>query len=127
MTKEKEHDKQVIEKKTFRPPMMSVQKHLPTLTLDARKYEHFLEHSDMTEEQKQEYLQMLWSVICEFVSLGFGVHPLQQVESDCGQSSENSAQSTFIALDMLNFEHNQTCEKFKDVAESETQPQGEGV
>lgn len=99
----------------------------PVIMVDYEKYEQYLETADLTEQQKQEYLQMLWSVICEFVSLGFGVHPLQQVESDCGQSSENGAQSTFITLDMLNYEHNQTREKFKDVADSKTQPQDGGV
>ena len=38
----------------------------------------------MTDAQKEEFLQALWSIIVNFVELGFGVHPLQEV---CGQNS----------------------------------------
>lgn len=54
----------------------------PTLTVDVEKYQAYLDGSDMTEAQKEEFLQALWSIIVSFVELGFGVHPLQEV---CGK------------------------------------------
>ena len=56
------------------------------ITVDYEKYARFLENSNLSEMQKQELLQALWNIIASFVSLGFGVHPLQQMESrPCGQ------------------------------------------
>lgn len=48
------------------------------LTLDVSLYEKHLADSDMTQEQKQEFLEALWTIIVGFVDLGFGIHPLQQ-------------------------------------------------
>jgi len=60
--------------------------HFKTLTIDYELYERYLEDSDLNEAQKRQFLDALWSIIVSFVDLGFGVHPLQQVNSDrCGQ------------------------------------------
>ena len=56
--------------------------HTPTLLVDYAKYEKMLEESDLSENQKQEFLETLWSVVVSFVDLGFGVHPLQQCQED---------------------------------------------
>ena len=60
----------------------------PVITVDYEKYAHFLEHADLNEDQKREFVQTLWNIIVEFVSLGFGVHPLQQAHEACGQIDE---------------------------------------
>ena len=58
----------------------------PVLTIDYALYEQYLEGADLSDAQKQEFLDALWSIIVGFVDLGFGVHPLQQIPSDaCGQ------------------------------------------
>lgn len=63
----------------------------PALTIDYALYEKHLDESDLTDEQKQEFLDTLWSVIVGFVDLGFGVHPLQQgAPSVCGQEIDLS-------------------------------------
>lgn len=41
------------------------------------QYRHFLDDMDMTEERKTEYLEYLWNVVCNFVDLGYGTHPVQ--------------------------------------------------
>lgn len=41
-----------------------------------------LDDSDLTEEQKRRVLEDLWSIIVNFVELGFQVHPVQEV---CGK------------------------------------------
>lgn len=50
----------------------------PVITLDVSLYETYLEDSGMTDDQKRQFLEALWSIIVGFVDLGFGVHPVQQ-------------------------------------------------
>jgi hypothetical protein len=64
----------------------------PTLTLDVELYQHYLDNSDLTEEQKNELLNTLWNIICGFVQMGFGVHPVQQA------LAENSGKDAITAL-----------------------------
>ena len=72
-----------------------------TLTVDVARYEAFLADTDMTDAQKEEFLQALWSIIVSFVELGFGVHPLQEV---CGQNAETPAQSAKDGFNEVNSE-----------------------
>lgn len=59
----------------------------PALTIDYALYEQYLEDSDLTDEQKREFIETLWNIIVAFVDLGFNVHPLQQALSNgCGQN-----------------------------------------
>jgi hypothetical protein len=67
----------------------------PTLTVDVEKYQAFLDGADMTEAQKEEFLQALWSVIVSFVDLGFGVHPLQAVCVEDADSDRKTAKTDF--------------------------------
>ena len=51
----------------------------PILKIDYALYQHYLDDSDLNENEKQEFLDTIWSIIVSFVDLGFGVHPVQQV------------------------------------------------
>ncbi|OXT01625.1 hypothetical protein B7H23_01245 [Notoacmeibacter marinus] len=67
-----------------------------TLTLDTALYQKFLDDSDLSDAQKKEFLETLWTIIVGFVDLGFGVHPLQQADADlgsdgCGQELDLSS------------------------------------
>ncbi len=63
----------------------------PIVTVDYELYKHYLEDTDLDEQQKREILEALWSIITSFVSLGFGVHPLQEIaQLQCGQNDENN-------------------------------------
>ena len=89
----------------------------PALTIDFELYAHHLENSDLTEDQKQEFLATLWSIVVTFVDLGFGIHPVQLAAKDgrsentsdlsaaCGQNGENNDLGTIIAADVLNSDH----------------------
>ena len=50
----------------------------PVITLDVSLYEAYLAESGMSDNQKHEFLEALWSIIVGFVDLGFGIHPVQQ-------------------------------------------------
>lgn len=72
-----------------------------TLTVDVEKYQAYLDGSGMTEAQKEEFLQAMWSIIVSFVELGFGVHPLQEV---CGKTPEIDGQGAKAAFDAVSSE-----------------------
>ncbi|MCV6577165.1 MAG: hypothetical protein OIF58_15685 [Cohaesibacter sp.] len=57
----------------------------PSLNIDLGAYGEFLEDSDLSDEQKLEFIQTLWSLVVNFVDLGLGCHPLQQA---CEQIAE---------------------------------------
>jgi len=61
----------------------------PTLTIDWELYGKYLDESDLSDAEKHEFLETLWSIVVSFVDLGFGVHPLQQVTDNiCVQQVE---------------------------------------
>ena len=70
----------------------------PMLTVDVEKYQSFLDGADMTDEQKEEFLQALWSIIVSFVELGFGVHPVQAAGDKTAKFESNSMKYTFNLL-----------------------------
>ena len=70
-----------------------------TLTLDVDRYQKYLDDADLSEAQKQEVLEALWSIIVSFVDLGFGVHPVQHA---CGQPSEIASESSTEVDDVVN-------------------------
>lgn len=67
----------------------------PVVSVDVEKYKAFLDGSDMTESQKEEFLQALWSIVVTYVELGFGVHPLQQVCDDGSESDPDRKDKEF--------------------------------
>ncbi len=64
--------------------------------VDFEKYQHFLDGSDLTDEEKQQVVQALWDIIVNFVDLGIGVHPIQQTGS-MNNDINKSALETFQA------------------------------
>lgn len=64
------------------PPDFNPETAPPTLSIDWEAYLLFFEDDDIPDEQKQELIETLWSIVVSFVDLGFGVHPVQQV---CGK------------------------------------------
>ena len=70
----------------------------PTLSIDVAKYQEYLDGSDLTPEQKEEFLQAVWSIVVTFVELGYGVHPLQEA---CGKDHECDGESPAQAADAV--------------------------
>lgn len=48
------------------------------LQLDIGKYQAFLDDANLSEAQKSEMIEALWSIIVAFVEIGYGVHPVQE-------------------------------------------------
>ncbi len=61
----------------------------PTIEFDYSAYAAYLSDTELSEDQKQEFLLTLWNLLLTFVDLGFGVHPLQQIDPKSrGQNEE---------------------------------------
>lgn len=99
----------------------------PVLTVDYELYAHFLEDSDASEEEKREFVQTLWNIVVEFVSLGFGVHPLQQAQNTCGQDDKYRPKSALEAPDQLYLDRQFISQELNKVARPPTDSAGEGI
>lgn len=80
--------------------------HPPSLNVDWEVYAQMLDASDMSDAQKQEYIETIWSIVVSFVDLGFGLNSVQQVceqpisldelsVSDVVSSSSSPSQTKF--------------------------------
>jgi len=70
------------------PPEAIEDSSYKALTIDYALYDEFLKDPSLSEEQRREFLDMLWNIIVNFVDLGFGVHPLQQVMDSCDHTGD---------------------------------------
>lgn len=70
----------------------------PVLTVDTDKYQALLDEAGFTEQEREAYLQSLWTLVVTFVELGFGVHPLQEV---CGQDETSDIEALATAFDQV--------------------------
>ena len=84
------------------PPNLAIQ-------FDAQEFAHFLEESDLTHEQKLEYIRTVWSIVLQFIDLGFGIHPLQQA---CGSFDEAAVLCGVADSDALKSPHPHLCQEF---------------
>jgi len=61
----------------------------PTLTVDWELYGEYLDESDLSDAEKREFLETIWSIVVSAIDLGFGVHPVQQAAGNiCEQQAE---------------------------------------
>lgn len=65
----------------------------PGLGIDIDYYQSMLDDADIPEDKKREFVETLWSIVVQFVDLGFGIHPLQQAND---QPQENQALARLI-------------------------------
>lgn len=64
----------------------------PASQEDLREYLAFLDDTNLSEAQKIELLQTLWSIMSAFVDLAFGTDPVQQAlpSITAGQDTDDS-------------------------------------
>ena len=106
--KQKNAKRQKDEAMTDIPPEFNPETAPPRLSIDWDAYLPFLENEDISEEQKRELIEALWSIMVSFVDLGFGIHPLPQV---CGQ---DISLAELPAADVLNLDN--TASEFEQAA-----------
>jgi len=62
------------------------------LEFDVQEFMHYLDDTDLTDQEKREMIDSLWVIKCEFVALGFEVRPAKQAENACGKHSKNNGE-----------------------------------
>jgi hypothetical protein len=62
------------------------EKSRPTLTVDWMAYAHHLEDSAMSDDEKREFIETLWSVVVSFIDMGFDV---RSPDDACGQEAKD--------------------------------------
>lgn len=92
-----------MKREKFKPDLSSLSstfdaKSQRRVTVDVEAYQNYLDGSGMSDTQKREFLEAVWSIIVNFVELGFGVHPLQET---CGQDAEHGLRGGFQDAGML--------------------------
>ena len=97
----------------------------PALKLDVERYEKMLNDCDLTEEQRQDFLETIWSIIVGFVDLGFDIHPLQQVDNDgCGKDLDLSL---FMAENVISSKKGIPQKQFTDAADCPDKQEVKGM
>ena len=76
-----------------------------TLTFDAARYEAMINDLDLSDDQRQELLAMMWNLIVGFVDLGFEVKMDPDPEKSCGQDSSSPTVSPDDLKAMIDCEH----------------------
>ena len=52
------------------------------LSFDFHEFGHFVEDSELTEEEQKELLEALWTILIQFIDMGFGSQSLQSKTDD---------------------------------------------
>lgn len=79
------------------------------LSVDLSRFGHHLDHWDVSEYEKAEYLGLVWQIVCQFVDLGYGIHPLNAAaQQSCGQSPEIAGDGARAVGNAVNLESNQS-------------------
>ncbi len=50
------------------------------MILDFEKYRQYVDHFDISEEDKRQLVESIWRIMESFVDQAFGLHPVQQCE-----------------------------------------------
>lgn len=87
-----------------------------TLRIDVDRYQHMLDGANLTDAQKREVLEALWTIIVTVVELGYNVHPLQEV---CGKPDKLSDEWSASNPDALD------CENSSEQEEQEGAPEAD--
>ena len=97
----------------------------PALKLDVERYEKMLNDCDLTEQQRQDFLETIWTIIVGFVDLGFDIHPVQQAVSEgCGQGLDLS---DFMAENVISSTKGLPQKQFTDAADCRETQEVEGM
>ena len=65
-----------------------------TLNFDPDHYRHHLEGMDISEEEAQELMAVLWQIMQTFVDIGWGVDAVQQVFPELFEKTSTNPETT---------------------------------
>lgn len=86
------------------------------LEFDPALFVHHLERWDASDEEKAEYLELIWQVVVQFVDLGFGIHPLSTAaQQSCGQLPLDVSSHDSQASDVVDWKEQFNGQTAKDV------------
>ncbi len=97
----------------------------PALKLDVERYEKMLNDCDLTEEQRQEFLETIWTIIVGFVDLGFDIHPLQQ--ADVQGCAQDINLTSFMANNVVSSKKGLPQKQFTDAADCPDKQEVKGM
>ena len=89
----------------------------PVITVDYDLYAHHFENSGLSEDEKREYLKSLWNLIVEVISLGYGVHPVQQAQNACGKLLETPANPPILSANAVEWLDQNKADVFNGAAD----------
>ncbi len=75
----------LVAERSSHVPVGSTCRGSATIKFDAREFFHFLEDTNWSEAQKTEYATLVWEIVCEFVAMGYALHPLQLAQESSGK------------------------------------------
>lgn len=99
----------------------------PVVFVDYERYAHLLDDSDASDEEKRAFLQALWEIVCQFVALGYGVHPVQQAQETCGKLPENQTIQTLSGASAVELKDQTQHNHFNDAAGGSDAPVAETI
>lgn len=108
-------------------------KHTPSatgklsLTLDYDLFDHYLADADLTEDQKREFITVMWNLVVEMMSLGIEIHPVQQAQATCGKLSEDHTNPPNFAAEMVQSKGPLIETDFSNAATGESQKAAERI
>ncbi len=117
---DQQETKEVKDKEENRVPSSSI-------TFDAETFMHFLDQTDWSDGEKAEYLALIWEIVCEFVALGFNVHPIQQAQKACGKSGDLFSPPASGSLAVIDLSHGELMKEFLNLSGADTASGEEGV
>lgn len=50
-----------------------------TFQFDVERYQGLMNETSLTQEQREGFLEAIWTIITAFIDLGCGIHPSQQM------------------------------------------------
>ena len=99
----------------------------PIIEIDYARYEALLDDSDLSEQQRHELLDVIWGVLVEFVSLGFGVHPLQHCDAVCGEDAASAEKLPILSKNEVHSLSQSLTTTFDDAALLPKDREQEGI
>lgn len=87
----------------------------PSIKLDVERYDHLLNNTSLTPDQRREFLEVMWDLIVGFVDMGFQVEPL---DDTCGQVAPGSMESGNRPDNALYSKGNSLIDKFESAEAS---------